>query len=350
MIPSLNEAAREYSDLQAEIVQHIHSEKYIYTNTECPVCRGNGTIMGEKDADGNHKKCTHCNGSGNINSISPYGEYLVAPGRKTDEYQLPTPPLGYIQKSTEIARLQDERVRNHIFDSLSAVNMEFLAETPLNQSGIAKEVDRDELNNFVNSIAEDVVMVLDNVYYFICHYRYSFLVMNREEREKMLPVIAVPEKFDLLNSSLLINEIQTAKTAKVNPVLIKYMEIELARKKYNADSQISCEVECVFELDPLYGYEQDDKMTMLSNGGITERDYIVSCNIAQFVQRAFNENIDFNQKSFAEKQKLITGYADEVIKENSVKEALKSDIENQLNPQPEEEGEDEGTEGNPESN
>ena len=40
MIPSLNEAVREYSDLQAEIVQHIHSEKYMFTNTDCPDCNG----------------------------------------------------------------------------------------------------------------------------------------------------------------------------------------------------------------------------------------------------------------------------------------------------------------------
>jgi hypothetical protein len=336
MLPFLDEAAREYSDLQAEIVQHIHSEKYFYTNTECPVCRGIGTIVGETDEKGNHKKCTHCNGSGNINNVSPYGEYVIAAGRKVEEYQLPTPPIGYIQKGTEIARLQDERVRNHSFVALSAINMEFLAETPLNQSGIAKEVDRDELNNFVNSVAEDIVSVLDNAYYFICRYRYSLVVPDKEKRERMLPIIAVPEKFDLLNSALLINDIQVAKTARVNPVLIKHMEIELARKKYNSDTRIACELECVFELDPLYGYEQQDKMTMLANGGITERDYIVSCNIAQFVQRAFKADEHFTQKSFDEKQKVITGYANEVIRENSDKEALKRDIERQLNPVPEE--------------
>jgi hypothetical protein len=329
MVPFLDEAVREYSDLQAEIVQHIHSEKYIYTNTECPACKGAG-ISTEKDADGHFKKCPKCNGTGNITSVSPYGEYLITAGRKIDEYQLPTPPIGYVQKSTDIARLQDERVRNHTRDALSAINMEFLAETPLNQSGVAKEVDRDELNTFVNSIAEDIVMVLDNAYYFICQYRYSFIVPDKSKRNQMLPVIAVPEKFDLLNTSVLVNDIQTAKNANVNPMLIKYMEIELARKKYNADPQVAYEVECMFELDPLYGYSQSDKMTMLANNGITEKDYIVSCNIAQFVQRAFKEQADFKKKSFSEKKTIISGYADEIIKENSVKESLQASISNQI--------------------
>lgn len=331
MVPFLNEAAREYSDLQAEIVQHIHSEKYVYTNTECPSCNGSGTTI-EKDSNGNFKKCHHCGGTGNIANVSPYGVHLISAGKKLEEYQLPSPPIGHIQKDTQIAKLQDERIRNHIYDAMAAINMEFLASTPLNQSGMAKEVDRDELNTFVNSIAEDIVMVLDNVYYFICQYRYSFIIPDKEKRDGMLPVIAVPEKFDLLNTSVLVNDIQTAKTANVNPMLIKYMEIELARKKYNAEPKVAYEVECMFELDPLYGYSQSDKMTMLSNSGITEKDYIVSCNIAQFVQRAFKEDIEFNKKTFAEKKVIISGYADEIIKENSVKETIKEGIESQLNP------------------
>ncbi len=189
----------------------------------------------------------------------------------------------------------EEHTNGHIYKALSSINMEFLAQTPLNQSGAAKEIDKDELNNFVNSIAEDIVMVLDNVYSYICDYRYSLIIPNKEERNSMLPKIPVPEKFGLLNSSVLMQEIQTAKTSKVNPVLIKNMEIEYARKKYNFNPEIANELETIFELDPFYGYDQQEKMTMLANGGITEIDYIVSCNIAQFVQRAEKEKCRFLQ-------------------------------------------------------
>ncbi|MDR1762760.1 MAG: hypothetical protein LBR64_02215 [Dysgonamonadaceae bacterium] len=322
MSPYLDEAVREYSDLQAEIVQHVHSEKYIYTNTECPNCKGSGHVHGETDENGQPKVCHRCKGTGNIANISPYGEYTITAGRKMEEYQLPTPPIGYINKSTEIAKLQDERVRNHIYDALSTVNMEFLAETPLAQSGVAKEVDRDELNNFVYTVAESLIATLDRCYYFICHYRYSFIVPDKEKRNAMLPVIAVPERYDLLNSSVLVTEIQTAKAAKINPVLTKYMEIELAQKKYNADPEIAQEVETMLDLDPLYGYDQQEKMTMLANGGITERDYIVSCNIAQFIQRAFKEEREFIKKSFSEKRKIIDGYAAEITKANAAKSAI----------------------------
>jgi hypothetical protein len=72
---------------------------------------------------------------------SPYKDFVVKKAA-FDEQQVPTPPAGYIQKDVEIIKIQDERIKNKIYNSLSALNMEFLAETPLNQSGKAKEVDR----------------------------------------------------------------------------------------------------------------------------------------------------------------------------------------------------------------
>lgn len=329
MIPFLDEAAREYSDLQAEIVQHVHSEKYIYTNTECPVCKGS-CVSKERDENGNFKPCSNCGGRGKITGVSPYGVHLIS-ATTIGETSLPTPPIGYIQKSTDIPKLQDERIDGHIYKALSSINMEFLAETPLSQSGTAKEVDRDELNNFVNSIAEDIVSVLDRIYYFICQYRYNVIVTDETKRNGMLPVVPVPEKFGLINSALLMQEIQAAKTSKANPVLVKNMEIEYARKKYNSEPNVAYELEAVFELDPFYGCEQADKMTMLSNSGISELDYILSCNIVQFVQRAVKEKEGFLSMKFDEKKKIVTDYANEIKTANSAKEAAKADITAQLN-------------------
>ena len=324
MVPDLDEAAREYSDLQAEIVQHIHSEKYIYTNMECPVCKGTGMLR-EKDASGNFLKCTSCNGLGSIKSVSPYGEYIINIGQKGIEQNVPTPPIGYIAKSTEIAKLQDDRVKAHLKDALASINMEFLADTPLSQSGTAKEVDRDELNNFVSSIAEDIVAIMDKIYMFIGEYRYSLIVPDKTKRIAMLPRISVPEKFDMLNSKYLMEEVQMAKTSKVNPVLIKHMEIEYARKKYNSDLNKAYELEAIYDCDPFYGYGQDEKMSMKSNNGITDIDYVISCNIQQFVNQAMSENENFFKLKLSEKKDIIRKYADDVIKLNSTKEVIKKE-------------------------
>lgn len=310
MVPHLKEAAREYSDLQAEVVQHIHSEKYYYTTSDCPHCLGSGKIS-------NDKTCDKCNGTGMIASISPYGQYLIK--QREVGNGIPNPPIGYIQKDTSIAKLQDERVDKHIYKALQSINMEFLAESPLNQSGLAKEVDKDELNNFVNSIAEDIVKIMDAMYLYICDYRYMISVPNEEARHAMLPVISVPERFDLLGSDYLISEIKFAKDANVNPIIIKNMEIEYLKKRYNSDPEIANELETIYEIDPLPGLSEDDKLSMLNNNGISEEDYIVSCNLAQLVRRAKNEDDKFFEKSAREKKGVIYGYVPDILAKINVR-------------------------------
>jgi len=317
MIPSLDEAAREYSDLQAEVVQHIHSEKWLYLSTECPTCNGVGKIEGTNDG------CPDCKGVGYVGT-SPYSNIVVTPPKAGEPAGIPTPPAGYIQKQVEIVKIQDERVRNHIYEALASINMEFLAETPLAQSGISKEVDRDELNNFVNSIAEDIVAAMDKIYQFIADYRYKLIVPNEKERRALLPKIAVPEKYDLLSSSMIMQELATLKQANANPVIIRALEVEYAKKKFNTNPEVSYELQAVLELDPLPSLSNDDKMAMISSNGVTQEDYIISCNIIQFVRRAIEEDDGFLQKTLAEKKGVIQTYAEAVIKSNSAKEKVNS--------------------------
>ncbi|RNC66468.1 hypothetical protein [Proteiniphilum sp. X52] len=318
MLPHLKEASREYSDLQAEIVQHIHSEKYYYTTTDCKHCNGSGKI----GVDG---ACKECNGTGLKHAVSPYGQYLV---KQTEAGNpIPQPPIGYVQKDTSIAKLQDERVDKHIYKALQSINMEFLAETPLNQSGLAKEVDKDELNNFVNSIAEDVVRILDNVYKYICEYRYRISVPNNDDRKEMLPTISVPERFDLLGADYLVAELEKAKTANVHPIVIQNMEIEYLRKRYNANQEIADELEVVYDIDPLPATKEEDKLIMLNNGGISQLDYIVSCNVVRLVRKALLENEDFYSWDKNKKRETVYKFAEDILKETSAKGNVMTNFE-----------------------
>src|SRR5690606_24926172 len=113
-----------------------------------------------------------------------------------------------------------------------ALNMQFLDETPLNESGKAKEVDRDELNNFVYSVAEDLVRIADRVNQNSVEYRYKTVLPIKSKREKLVPEIPVPEKFDLLSSNYLVTEIKEIRDAKVNPIMASELEIELAAKTF----------------------------------------------------------------------------------------------------------------------
>lgn len=309
IVPHLNEAAREYSDLQAEVVQHVHSEKWLYETQDCITCIGKGHVQSK---EGGWVTCNQCSGRGKM-ATSPYSNIIVkAPS--VGEQAVPTPPAGYIQKTdvAQMVKIQDERVDAHIYKALAAINFEFLAETPLNQSGIAKEVDRDELNNFVYTIAEDLVALLDKIYKISIDQRYMVRVPNKETRHDMAPRIHVPEKYDLLTSSVLIDDLKKAKDAGVNPVIIKALEIEVAKKKFSTTPEIAELLALTYELDPFGAYSADDKMVVGSSNWAEETNLIISANITSFLHKAIEEDPKFYNKTYTEKMVVMTKYAQEV--------------------------------------
>ena len=324
MIPHLKEAVREYSDLQAGVVNHLHPTMWAYANEECKDCLGTGKVKsGTRSIT-----CSKCKGEGN-KIVNPYSMIMVKPPIP-GQANVPTPPAGEIPKQIDIIKLQNERVNDHIYKSLASINMEFLAEVPLSQSGVAKEVDKDELNNFVHSVAEDLISILDNLYYFINLYRNKIRIGNDKELMEQLPVISVPERCDIISGTYLLDELQRAKTAGLNASIIKNMEIEYANKKFNYDPQVKDSMELVYRLDPFPAISQDDKMAMLMNKGITTVDYIISCNISQFVNRALMENKNFSSLTYSKQMEVLKSYADEIVKLNSAESDIMDSLKKRI--------------------
>lgn len=316
ILPELDEAVREYSDLQAAKVLHVYPERWEYTQNECRVCNGTsrrrnphwfvgcgGEIPKEIDCD--NPTC-----SNGYVVAGPYSKIMIRPVNSGMETQnIPAPPAGFVEKDIEIVKIQEEGIEKHIMQGLAAINFEFLMQSPLNQSGTAKEVDKDELNNTVHAVAEDLVSVMDRIYKFIGLYRYSVLYTPEDIIDRMLPKITVPEKFDILSTNHLEKELADAKTNKINPILQNALEIEYANKKFNNDPDVRDRLQLILELDPLANVTEDDKMTRKSNGGITEEAYIISSNIVEFVQRAMDEDEKFSGLALKVQKAKMSEYA-----------------------------------------
>ena len=318
IVPRLNKAAREDNDLDISVVRHLFPEKWEYSSDECKACNGIGKIPGAKGLT----ECKACNGQGRTVS-SPMQTHLIRPA-KLEEQQVPNPPAGYIEKPIEIIAHQEARIESHMFKALTAVNMEFLSKTPMSESGVAKEVDRDELNNFVYSIAEDLVRIMDKIYFFSYDYRYKVVVPIDNDRMAMLPTVNVPEKYDMLSVNYLINEYQTAKNAKMNPVLINKMEQEIATKKFSTDPEMAAEINCILKLDPFAGLSSDDKLAYIQNKFITTEDAVISANIVQFVRQAKFEDANFYSLEFDKQREVMEKMADEKIVEMDEAAKLKA--------------------------
>lgn len=319
--PELNEALREYSDLQASKVLHIYPERWEITENECPKCSGTGRQPNPNwtEENAHHPSTLPCDYQDCHNGkvpTGPYSKILVRMRNALDGGgSVPIPPAGYVEKDVEIVRIQDEGVDKHIYSGLSAINFQFLEQTPLNQSGKAKEVDKDELNNTVNAIAEDLVRVMDNVYKIIAVVRYSGLYSIDEIVKEMLPKITVPEKFDILSSTHLEEQLTKAQENKVSPVILTALQKEYAAKKFSTDPSVLDRLTLILDLDPFPNVSQDEKMTMLSNKGITLENYIISSNIQEFVQMAIDEDASFADKPRIEQKDVLIKFAKVIIDE-----------------------------------
>lgn len=326
----MKEFVREYSDLQAEVVQHVHSETWQWANLPCKICEVSGISTGkviDKKSGKRDKPCTSCHGTGTIAS-SPYTNMVVRGTKQSmNEQPAPIPPKGIIEKNTAIVTIQDARIERHAYKALESLNLHFLVKTPANQSGYAKDVDGQETQNTVYSWAEDIVWTLDKVFFLTNEYRYRVSITDQEKRNSLLPEIPIPEKYDLLSAMYLIDDLTKANTAKLNPVLINAMQVELVKKRfYYAPDKIDFLV-AVLELDPMPGLTEDEKMVRVGNNGVSEINYIITCNIYTLVQKAVIENKGFLQMEKDKQMEILVGYAEEIKGEMSAAKEIKAEVE-----------------------
>lgn len=312
ILPQFDEALREYSDLQASKVLHMFPKEWEFTQNECVACKGTGMRMDSTVNPPCNVECKACDGRAYIAS-GPYTKLLVRPAA-ADQQQIPNPAGGIIQRDATIIELQEKSCQDHIYYGLAAINFEFIAQTPLNQSGTAKEVDKDELNSMVHSIAEDIVRIIDTVYWLIALYRYTGEgLYSPAEVEDMLPMIAVPEKYDILSAGYYEAQMKAAIESKLNPAITNQMQVAYATKAFNNDLKIAQHVGLILALDPLSGISEDDKMSRLSNNGITQLDYVVSSNINKFVDQLIEKDPKFIELEISKQREAVYKLATEQI-------------------------------------
>ena len=306
MLPRLNEAIREYSDLQAEVVQHIHSEKWVYANQSCPTCKGIGKVRQGQPVE--LVTCSQCNGTGEV-LTSPYSSMHVKPP-KVGEQPVPIPPAGYITKDTNIVEVQDKRIDKHMYRALCAVNMQFIDAIPIAESGIAKAQDADAMNTTVNNIVEDLARIAKEFCRIAIDLRYSLIVQSEEARKLLMPTFHVPKEYNFLMARSIVEEIKAMKDGNVNPAIVVAKEKKLAEREFSSEPLTRDELNLSFELDPFAGIGADDKEMMLSGGTALDLDVVLSNYIHVFIREQMVEtNGTFIKKSRKAQLTILTEMA-----------------------------------------
>jgi hypothetical protein len=331
MLPWLNVATVEFSDLRAEITQHIHSTVWIYQDEQCKSCNGQGFTFNKEQE---RVPCTNSKCKDGQIPTSPYETIRVRPAKTTmGEVPAPTPPMGYIQKQTEIAELQDKRINEMRYRSLAAINMQFLEAQPAAQSGVAKAYDRDETNNTFYGVAVDLGTIMTNIAYLCAMWRYN-AIYDEATIKTMVPVCVVPNQFDILGSQLILEEIKAAKDSGLNDAVLSAQELEYIVKRFPNDIAMQDMLRDAFNLDPASGKTQEEKALLVSNKMMSKTDAVISTYIQDFVQRAYAENPEFNRLDKSKQQAILNTFAVEKLKEINTKDILfnqifgKTDIDN----------------------
>jgi hypothetical protein len=327
MVPNLDELVREYSDMQAEVVQHIFSWVWM-VEQKCKKCNGVGYLPGvDKDGKAIRTECKTCKGDGNV--FNSYGKMTI----KSEVFNQPTfkSPMGYVEKSVEIVKLQAERCKQHGFDAAAAVNFQHLFQDQSSAaSGTSKEWDREAPNNTVHAIAEDIGRIMDFVHKVGNMWRYGF-VADSESLKKMQPVINVPDKFDLFNAETILNAISALVNAKADPSIIRAAQADFARKYFSSDPATADAISAQMELDPLAGMSDENLAVLLTTGAIRQEDAFIHHNIRELIATAIKADKKFFSKDYLEKMAVIRVLAMSLMPESESERTRREEEEGEAN-------------------
>lgn len=315
MLPSLDEAAREYSDNQAEVVQHVHSTMWGVAGQDCPTCNGVGKVQKE----GKQVACGDCKGEG-VMPMSPYKNITIK-RPKLDDDKIPIPPVGFVEKNTKIVEIQDKRIANHYLRALESVNMEFLSKTPLNESGRAKEIDKEELNNFIFKVGFNLVTnLIRPIYWWVAKYRYDELLPNNEAIKELLPHIPVPEKFNLISIDMIVGRIKDAKDAGLDATIVDELQVDYINKRFRQQPMLRDKLKTINDLNPFSSSSKEEIEDMEMARLITKLDAVTALYINSFVEQALHDDEKFLLKNFKEQREIINKLAE--VKVNELKSVI----------------------------
>lgn len=324
-VPFWNEAINDHSDVVGGYRNHMWPHKWevadeceyveLYEGKSWP-CQ-NGWIF---NGDEKHK-CPSCKGSGYSTAKSPLETTII----NRDKFNEAGPaggqiPFGYVTVPTEALKMLEDKANNNIEKGLEALNMDVVNEIGLNQSGKAKEMDRTELNDFLQRIADTMFdLHLQNIYYFFVKYMFSIQVKDAKALTAIMPQIAKPTQFDIYSSSELTDQFAKAKTAKVNPSYLRIKQAEIQNKEFSTNPDLLSRLNLELTLDSLAEVSSDEVSLKLANGTITQETAVIHDNISSFVSRAIEEDKGFADKKTQDQLAVLDKYAKEVIKQTRIK-------------------------------
>lgn len=318
-LPSWNEVLFRTDDLNILWAIHALPQKWALKLSTCKTC--NGTGFGT-NSQKQRTECRECNGSGRASS-TPFSLIEVNVDKSTainpSPAMPPLPPAGYIERPIDAVKIFQEDIITKEFQGYKAIGLEILGQIPSNQSGIAKEYDRKELNTFCYSVCVHLTTVYRAATYHILVQRYGSLVASgilTEDRIKAaLPMLTIPTDFDVLTSAVVSEMLTKAVAGKFSPLIVHGIEMDYVEKLYGENSMQKQYLKLLTDLDPLPFKSVDEKTLLFTSGGCSKKDYILSANLTNFVTQLIKKDPQWSSKSFETQMAEVNALAEAKVKE-----------------------------------
>lgn len=325
-LPYWNLVIIHESDLLGAYINHLHPQKYELAE-ECNYswnyegqpykCRG-GTIKypGKEGGLSNVMDCPHCSGTGYSTVKSPYGTYQFSRSKLEEGTPSGLMPVGYISVPVDATKMLQERTDQLNKKGMWAINMDVEDSIGENQSGVAKTIDRSAQSDTLGAISSIVYDVhLTNQYYFTNKYMFKVEASSLNKKEDInLPEINKPTQFDILTTSELINNFAVASKSGVDKNYLRLKSIEIANRDFSTSPDERAYLVTMLNIDPLYGFTQDEITNGVNFGVIKKVDWTIHENLKPFMDKAINDKNDFLQLEKDEQLVVLEGYANELIK------------------------------------
>lgn len=323
-LPNWNLAVIHESDLLGAYITHMHPQKYElaeecnfrypYEGTEYP-CKSGIINYPGKGGTKERMDCPVCGGTGLKTVKSPYQSYLYSRQKLEEGQPSGLLPVGYITIPVEATKMLEERTREMIHKGMWAINMDVEDKVGEVQSGVAKTIDRSAQNDFLLSISTVMFDIhLTNQYYFINKYLFSIQSQSLNKKEdKNLPEINKPTKFDLLTTSERIYNFSVAQQAGVDKNYLRIKAIEIANTDLSTMPDIRRYMVVMINLDPLYGYTQDEMSLGVSSGVIRKVDWTIHENLKPFMDKAIESDEQFLNKPKQKQIEVLEKFGNELI-------------------------------------
>jgi hypothetical protein len=205
-------------------------------------CGGSGTYHDHPDYD-DGETCHTCNGSGfkqgyvlGINDLLFYDKNGLAGDFKPEEV------IKFIEPPTEHVKLQNEFANQEFKRTEQALNLIFVDQA---QSGVAKEIDREEKEAMINTIAKNVY----NRLVLFC-----FQLVSNVRNNKAKVSISIPEDFRRNSSSNMLKEITELKKEGASVGVIYPLYKRLYTTMYSQEPIAKKIALTMLSIDPLHIY------------------------------------------------------------------------------------------------